>query len=267
MYTEGQMMKFDMHCHTKEGSIDSKVSIETYITTLKERGFDGLLVTDHDSYKGYKYWKKNKNEMPHKDFVVLEGVEYDTKDAGHFIVIMPNNVHLRVLQIRGMSIDLLTKIVHHFGGILGPAHPFGVRSSSAMFFNRMKKDPHMINVFDFIEGFNTCESEKSNRIAKLLARRYGKQCIGGTDAHEEQYLGMAYTEINAHIRSNDDLIKAIKGGKIVSCGGTVREYTKKTKHKNAFYGVWGFKAYNRGLGFIYSPYRYHRVKKLALHHR
>ncbi|MDD4376723.1 MAG: PHP domain-containing protein [Eubacteriales bacterium] len=259
-------MKFDMHCHTKAGSIDSKVSIENYINILKEKGFDGLLVTDHDSYKGYKYWKNNKEAMKHQDFVVLQGVEYDTRDAGHFLVIMPDDVHLRVLQIRGMSVDMLTKIVHHFGGILGPAHPFGVRSSSAMFFNKMKKNPHIINDFDFLEGFNTCESPESNRVAQLLAKRYDKPCTGGSDSHEEKYVGMAYTEFDADIRCNDDLIAAIKNGDILGFGGTEREYTKKAKHKNAFYGVWGFKAYNWSLGLLYTPYRQHKIKKLALHH-
>ena len=45
-------MKIDMHCHTKEGSIDGKVPIDEYITLLKQNGFGGMLVTDHDSYRG-----------------------------------------------------------------------------------------------------------------------------------------------------------------------------------------------------------------------
>lgn len=51
-------MKIDMHCHVKEGSVDSKVSLEEYITLLKEKGFDGMLITDHNTYKGYRYWKE-----------------------------------------------------------------------------------------------------------------------------------------------------------------------------------------------------------------
>ncbi len=45
-------MKIDMHCHVKEGSIDSKVGLDEYITKLKEHGFEGMLITDHDTYKG-----------------------------------------------------------------------------------------------------------------------------------------------------------------------------------------------------------------------
>ena len=50
-------MKLDMHCHVKEGSIDSKVSLDDYISKLKAEGFDGMLITDHDTYKGYRHWK------------------------------------------------------------------------------------------------------------------------------------------------------------------------------------------------------------------
>ena len=65
-------MKFDMHCHTKEGSIDAKVDIETYIKTLINKGFDGMLVTDHNSYKGYERWKEISSKISLKrPFTVL----------------------------------------------------------------------------------------------------------------------------------------------------------------------------------------------------
>ena len=38
-------MKIDMHCHVKEGSPDSKVSLDEYITILKANGFEGMLIT------------------------------------------------------------------------------------------------------------------------------------------------------------------------------------------------------------------------------
>ena len=40
---EALAMKIDMHCHVKEGSIDSKVSLDEYITKLKEHGFEGMI--------------------------------------------------------------------------------------------------------------------------------------------------------------------------------------------------------------------------------
>ena len=85
-------MKIDMHCHVKEGSIDSKVSLEDYITLLKKKGFQGMVITDHNTYNGYRYWKNHMKGKVHTDFVVLKGIEYDTRDAGHILVIMPEGV-------------------------------------------------------------------------------------------------------------------------------------------------------------------------------
>ena len=123
-------MKFDMHCHTKEGSMDGKVMIEEYIRTLKRKGFGGMLVSDHDSYDGYREWKNAIKGRAHQDFVVLKGVEYDTCDCGHILVIMPFGVKLKILELRGLPGSILVKIVHAYGGILGPAHPYGEKFMS-----------------------------------------------------------------------------------------------------------------------------------------
>ena len=93
-------MKIDMHCHTKEGSLDGQIPIADYITLLKEHGIHGMLVSDHNSYGGYRYWKNHRTEMP-KDFVVLKGIEYDTIDAGHILVILPTGVKVPPIELRG----------------------------------------------------------------------------------------------------------------------------------------------------------------------
>ena len=123
-------MKIDMHCHVKEGSIDSKVGLDEYITILKQHGFQGMVITDHDTYNGYRYWKEHIKGKKHTDFVVLKGIEYDTRDAGHIIVIMPEGVKIRLLEMRGMPLALLIDLVHRNGGVLGPAHPCGEKYRS-----------------------------------------------------------------------------------------------------------------------------------------
>ncbi len=268
-------MKFDMHCHTKAGSIDAKVPLEKYIELLKEKGFDGMLVTDHDSYRGYRKWFESGGAQRAEflDFTVLCGIEYDTKDAGHFIVILPDGLMPHVLRLRGLPVERLIRLVHRLGGILGPAHPYGVKSSSAMFFKKIKNHPEILKKVDFIEGFNTCESNRANALAMELAKKYRKPCIGGSDAHEEKYVGMGFTEFQTEtcgkadavekpISCNNDLIRAVKTGCIASCGGQVRQQTSKAKHKEAFYSVLGFKVYNSGLGILFSPVRKFRLTQM-----
>ena len=58
-----------MHCHTKEGSIDAKVPIQEYITKLVKEGFDGMLVTDHNSYDGYRKFEKIAKNLHLENFI------------------------------------------------------------------------------------------------------------------------------------------------------------------------------------------------------
>ncbi len=167
-------MKIDMHCHTKEGSLDGKVPIETYIRLLQEQGIHGMLVSDHNSYNGYRYWKNHRDKMP-PDFVVLKGIEYDTIDAGHILVILPTGVKVPLIELRGMPVNVLIDIVHRHGGILGPAHPCGERFLSLTNNRRFRKQKSMLEKFDFVETFNSCEPESSNEGALMLAQAYGRQ--------------------------------------------------------------------------------------------
>ena len=208
-------MKFDMHCHTKEGSMDGKVVIEEYICALKKKGFSGMLVSDHNSYDGYREWKNSIKGKAHQDFIVLKGVEYDTCDCGHILVIMPFGVKLKILELRGLPASLLIKIVHAYGGILGPAHPYGEKFMS-MITTTMRKEKYKEKItalmpqFDFVEIYNACESEETNAKARKLAEEYNKPGFGGSDAHRLDCIGMAYSEFPETVRSEDDLIAFVK---------------------------------------------------------
>jgi len=72
-------------------------------------------------------------------FCGLKGVEYDTCDCGHILVIMPFGVKLKILELRGLPGSILVKIVHAYGGILGPAHPYGEKFMSMISTNERKK--------------------------------------------------------------------------------------------------------------------------------
>lgn len=255
-------MKFDLHCHTKEGSIDSKVSVKEYAEKFMEIGYDGFMISDHNSYKGCRAWDAIKNDPKYENFSVIRGIEYDTKDAGHVLVIMPDDMYLPILRIRGMRCRKLIRMVHALGGILGLAHPFGVSTSSAMGFKQM--DMNIVKHFDFIEVFNTCEFPDSNRLAGELARKYDLPAFAGSDSHVTDYIGMACTEIKANIRCNNDLIHAIKKGTVIEASGTERGITKKAKRKEHWIGRLGFKVYNRGIAKVIYPYRKYHHRKV--HH-
>lgn len=246
-------MKFDLHCHTKEGSLDSKVSVREYADRFMALGYDGFMISDHNSYRGCRAWDEIRHDPKYENLTVIRGIEYDTKDAGHVLIIMPDDLYLPILRIRGMRCSKLIDLVHAYGGILGLAHPFGVSSSSAMGFKLMNMD--LMERFDFIETFNTCEFPESNANASILAQRYRLPTFAGSDSHVTDYIGMAATEISADIRCNNDLIQAVRSGASIEANGTERGITKKAMRKEHWTGIWGFKLYNRGIGKLVCPYR------------
>lgn len=221
-------IKFDMHCHTKEGSLDGKVDIAEYIKMLKSQGFGGMLITDHDSYNGFRYYRDNLKEKL-KDFVVLKGIEYDTIDAGHILVILPENVKLPLMECRGLPVKLLIDVVHRHGGILGPAHPCGERHLSFTRTRVYKKNPDIMKSFDFLEAFNACESPNSNMAARRLAFEYKLSMFGGSDSHSAECVGTAYTSFKEEIRSESDLINYVRNRKEIDYGGTYYQGTVKDK--------------------------------------
>lgn len=222
-------MKLDMHCHTKEGSLDGKITLQDTVMRLKESGYQGMLITDHNSYKAYRYYKKNISDKAFEDFVILKGIEYDTIDAGHIIVIMPTGVKLPILELRGLPVGLLIDIVHHFGGILGPAHPCGEKYLSLMNTKRGRKSRDLIARFDFLETYNACEPPESNKAAKELALRFGKPGTGGSDSHKEESAGFGYTMIDAEIRNETDLIHALLSEVKITSGGERYMFTTKQR--------------------------------------
>lgn len=238
-------MKLDMHCHTYEGSPDGHVPIRGYIESLKSQGFDGMLVTDHDSYNGYRYYRKHRPDMP-EDFVVLKGIEYDTLDAGHIIVIMPRGVNLGILEHRGLPVETLIRIVHKYGGVLGPAHPCGEPFLSIFSTGRFKKNRSILSRFDFLEGFNSGEDEAANKEAYALGRAHNMLVTGGSDSHKADCVGLAYTILSEDVHNEDELIAYIKANKVTWVGGerylgTIKEHLGRWNKLL----VYGFFPYNR----------------------
>lgn len=255
-------MNFDMHCHTKEGSVDGKVSIHEYVEILKGAGFQGMLVTDHNSYKGYRAWCETATRQEQEAFTVLKGIEYDTIDAGHFLVIMPSGVEMRILEMRGLPIRILIDIVHKNGGILGPAHPCGERHLSVWNTKRKKSKQDIMGKFDFVEVFNACETYESNQEARNLAKEYQKPGFGGSDSHRADCVATAYTQFPVGIFSETDLINHVKAAGEISCGGML--YARTTKDK---LGRWhrvlveSFYVYNKLAGLYRMRKRSMELKK------
>ena len=83
--------------------------------------------------------------------------------------------------------------------------------------------------FDFLEGYNSCESEESNQKAALLAQTYNLATFGGSDSHNLSCVGTAYTQIPEIITKESDLISCVKRRVPLTTGGSY--YTGTVKQR------------------------------------
>ncbi len=244
-------MKMDMHCHVKEGSIDSGVGVEEYIKSLMDQDYQGMLISDHDTYNGYRYWEKNLKGKSYQDFVVLKGIEYDSLDGGHILCILPEGVDLKLPELRGLHVADLIDFIHRHGGVLGPAHPYGPRFMSFMHTKAYRKTPELLEKFDFIETFNSAEDDESNQAAKELAVTLDKPGLGGSDSHRPDSVGYAYTELPKPVSTESDLIALIHENAKPTTGG--RHYPHTTKDKLGKWNdvlVYGYWPYNEACALL-----------------
>jgi predicted metal-dependent phosphoesterase TrpH len=205
-------MIIDMHNHTRISSSCSLLSPEELIETARVRGLDGICVTEHSTVRGAEIARKSvrKNGFP-----VFRGIEART-DLGDMLVYG----YYRDIP-EGISLDTLCRTVHEAGGVLFAAHPFHLTGGWNLFTAMqdrgldLEKDWNRLEVLrrlDGIEVINGNVSDQNNAKARELADRLGIGGIGGSDAHIPEMVARAATRFDVPVRSDEELIAALKTG-------------------------------------------------------
>jgi predicted metal-dependent phosphoesterase TrpH len=207
------MLTCDLHVHTNY-SRDGESSIEEILRVAEEEGLDAIAITDHDSVDG----AKRALTIP-SDVLVIPGIEVSTKQ-GHLLV-------LGVTEIIPSGLDVIdtVNIARRMGALLILPHPYHIWRHGVA---RRKKAGMM--VVDAVEVFNSRYIVGSaNSKAARIAKRLGKPCVGGSDAHNAKFVGFGRTYVDAE-KNIPAILDAIRAGK-VSCGGKktpLRTYTRQS---------------------------------------
>jgi predicted metal-dependent phosphoesterase TrpH len=207
------MLICDLHVHTNF-SKDGESSVEEILRAAETAGLDAIAITDHDSVDGAK------KALACETFVlVIPGIEVTTKQ-GHLIV-------LGVTEVIPAGLDVVdtVEIARKMGALLILPHPYHVWRHGVA---RRKKIG--MAVVDAIETFNSRYIVGSaNRKAARIAKRMGKPCVAGSDAHHARFVGFGRTFVDAD-RTVPSILAAIRAGK-VTCGGKqtpLRTYTHQS---------------------------------------
>ena len=186
------LLKIDMHVHTV-GSPDAHTRREDLPAIIERRGLDGVAVTEHDNFDPPK--------LPNA--LILSGVEVSTRD-GHVVAL-----GIRESIAAGLTADETIESIHDQGGIAIVAHPYDPVCECVKI-ARLKVRP------DAVETVNAdaLSFYFSNRLARRDAVRYSLPQVGGSDSHIPQTIGDAYTIIDTPSRNLDDILNAIRRGKV-----------------------------------------------------
>ena len=107
----------------------------------------------------------------------------------------------------------------------------------------------IVEKFDFIETFNSCENAERNIQARQLANIYNKPGFGGSDSHKTDCIGTAYTRLPENVTKESELIALVKAKAPITYGGSI--YNKTTKDKIGKVNdvlIYSFWVYNKVLG-------------------
>ena len=207
------MLACDLHVHSNF-SKDGESSIEEILKRAEEAGLDAIAITDHDSVDGVK-----RALVCTTTVLVIPGIEVSTKQ-GHLLVLGVTD-----LIPAGLDVIVTVEIARRMGALAILPHPYHMWRHGVA---RRKKAG--MDIVDAVEVFNSRYIVGSaNTKAARIAKRLGKPCVGGSDAHNARFVGFGRTFVDAE-KNVPAILDAIRAGK-VSCGGKktpLRTYTHQS---------------------------------------
>ncbi|MDD1678740.1 MAG: PHP domain-containing protein [Methanomicrobiales archaeon] len=207
------MLKCDLHIHSSF-SRDGESRVEDILRRAEQVGLDAIAITDHDTVEGSLHARRIRSPV-----LIIPGIEVSTRQ-GHIIVL---GIDVPLPPRR----DVLETIeeARARGGLVILPHPYHMWRHGVA-----RKMKGSIRAVDAVEAFNSRYIVgTANRKAALMARRYQKPCVGGSDAHHARFVGFGVTYIDAE-PTVDSILSAIREGKtIAGCRMTpLRTYTRQS---------------------------------------
>lgn len=193
-------LKLDLHVHTNRSS-DAFTPPKQLASLAKERGLDGLAITDHNILAS-----DSGGEA-----VIVPGIEISSRD-GHII-----GLGLKEKIPRGLSADETIRKIRDQNGICIIPHPYDLLRSSVK--------PHLLTIRpDAIEVINSSSflHTLSWKHAREFAQEEKYPMTAGSDSHIPETVGRAYTEIECQTKDMESVLAALKSGSTTPMGTSIR---------------------------------------------
>ncbi len=206
-------IKLDLHVHSVY-SRDGVNTIDTITHHIKEAGFQGYALADHDTMEGLPEALDKRDGL-----VVVPALEVTAKGA-HILALDPSE-----LIPMGLGVAETVDKIHEQGATAVLAHPYGLPRSWVSI-NSVKHTS-----LDAVEVANSAQFpyEYICGLNRKLAEELKLPMTGGSDSHIPDTIGRAYTVIDTPSTELRDVIDSIKNGKteVGGSGITLIERYKK----------------------------------------
>ncbi len=219
------MFYYELHAHTNVSSLCSIVEPEEYIQFYLDKGYSGIVITDHfyhgntainrklpwdvfiDEYCESYY--RAKREGDKRGLLVLFGFEQKFTDGNdEYIVLGISPEWLKAHpEIRDMKRIPFFNKIHEAGGFVIQAHPYRV----CYYISDIRLS---LDYVDAVEVLNIGHKDEYSRQAYEYAENLGLPMTGGGDIHSlqgrETVSGVA---LEKEITSVEELIEEIRAGR------------------------------------------------------
>lgn len=193
-------MLIDLHNHTRHLSLDSGLDLNALLPKAKERGLDGVCLTEHNAVWQNKERLKEAGER--HGIAVFRGMEVNTQ-YGHVLV-----YGLEAFRNSMFSFEELCKAVESEGGVLVLAHPQW-RSMGR------PPGPEIIEkYFHGIEVLNGEISSDASSYVESMAERYGKFGTGGSDSHSLEAIARCATVFENTVTTDEEMVAEMRAGRV-----------------------------------------------------
>ncbi len=217
-------MLFDLHVHSAEGSPCATIKNEELVRAYKDKGFDGIVLTNHI----LRWYMNNYHKLSYEEYCKFNyDVYIDAKTQGDKIgltVLYGQEIKLETTVnndylVYGLSYEqmieygdmmkwtpaMLKEASERDGFLVYQAHPF---RNNMMIVSPC--DLYGIEVFNGGQGFEHPWEDQRNDIANLWADKYKLHKIAGSDCHNTEHVGVAGVNFMSEIRDISDLLTALR---------------------------------------------------------
>jgi predicted metal-dependent phosphoesterase TrpH len=173
---------YDLHCHTNL-SPDAPLTIKELVKTAKERGLDGVAITNHNKiYNG----PENINGID-----IIPGIEVDVEGGVHLL-----GYFVEKKIEKNKNFQETVKRIHLQDGFAIWAHP--LRKEGVF-----EENKEAVCFVDGLESGNAMDLKSHQKKGGAICRENGLLSTAGSDAHVKGQVGTAVLKVHSKITKSN----------------------------------------------------------------